>query len=158
MNTLEIRQTDKTGKGLYSPVYFNANCIILQFKGKIVDKQTERAMPPEQSALLLQISPEKYLDVNGDISFFTNHNCNPNCTVKLIGNYAFIMTIRPIFPNEELCFDYSITSTDSLDEWQMNCQCGAWNCRKLISGFKYLSAQEKDRYIKLGIVPDFLKS
>jgi hypothetical protein len=56
----------------------------------------------------------------------------------------------------EITFDYSTSSTDTLDKWQMNCNCGAVNCRKVISGLQYLDESLKEEYKKKGMIPLFL--
>ena len=61
-----------------------------------------------------------------------------------------------IKPDMELSFDYSINSTDTLDEWQMNCNCSSFKCRKIISGFSYLPTDVKDFYKNKGLVPKFV--
>jgi hypothetical protein len=38
----------------------------------------------------------------------------------------------------------------------MDCKCGSFNCRKVISGYHYLSDDIKNTYKKLGIVPIFI--
>jgi len=42
------------------------------------------------------------------------------------------------------------------DYWEMDCRCGAKNCRGKIRDFKYLPRDLQERYINLGIVPDFV--
>jgi len=157
MTSFEIRNTVNKGQGLYSLVHFAANQVLLTFKGKIFDKKTTYELPDTVSELFLQIGSNMYLNLNKDISFFINHSCNPNTQVKIISQTVFLISTRPIAPNEELCFDYSITSTENLEEWSMACKCEQWNCRKSISGFPNLSDKDKEKYLKLNIVPNYIK-
>jgi hypothetical protein len=58
--------------------------------------------------------------------------------------------------NTEITFDYSTCSTDSLDTWKMNCNCGSYHCRKTISGYQYLSNKLQQEYKDKGILPIFI--
>jgi len=157
MNQTEIRNIPGKGKGLYSLVHFDNNQVILKFKNKIINEIEADQLNKDKQATLLQVGKNKYLDLIGDPSFYVNHSCNPNAIVKIFSNNAFLVSIRRILPNEELCFDYSLTSTDSLEDWSMKCSCGAWNCRKLISGFNLLNDSNKQRYINMNVVPKYNK-
>lgn len=151
-----IKQAADKSDGLFSLVHFEPKQIILTFKGKILNIEEVNKLPINEAALLLQVNKEKYLDLDGDSSFFCRHSCNANTAIKLIGNTAFLISVRAIKPNDELCFDYSLTSSDTPKEWSMACKCGSWNCRKVISGFNTLSNKDKETYIKLGIVPNYI--
>lgn len=157
MTSFEIRNTSYKGKGLYSLVHFATDQVLLTFKGKILDKKTVYELPDIKSEVFLQISKNKYLDLNRDISFYINHSCNPNTRIKIISQSVFLIATRPILPNDELCFDYSLTCGESANDWFMNCKCNEWNCRKVISGFSSLSNEDKEKYLKLNIVPNYVK-
>lgn len=157
MTSFEIRTTKAKGKGLYSLIHFAENQVILPFKGKLLDKKVVYELPDAKSEVFLQIGPNAYLDLSGDISLFINHSCNPNTRVKIMSQSAFLISTRAILPNEELCFDYSLTSTENIDDWVMTCKCHEWNCRKVVSGYPHLSDKEKDKHSKLDIVPNYVK-
>lgn len=55
---------------------------------------------------------------------------------------------------EEITWDYSTTMDE--DKWEMDCVCQSKNCRKRIKDFKYLPKEIQQKYIKLGIVPDYI--
>ena len=152
----EIRNTKDKGKGLFSFVHFDKNQILFRCDGKLLTEAQVNILPKEQIPLVLQVNANKYLDLNGDNSLFCNHSCNPNTAIKLIGNKAFLIAIMEIKPNDEICFDYSITSTDAQEEWSMICKCGSWNCRKQNSGFQYMPEKDVERYAKLGLIPKYL--
>jgi uncharacterized protein len=43
--------------------------------------------------------------------------------------------IRDIKKGEEITYDYATSET--LNNWKMECKCGSKNCRKIISGEDY---------------------
>lgn len=156
IHLFEIRNAGEGGQGLFSLAHFEANQILFTFKGHLLDKREVDIMPLTKISLLLQISDDRYLDLGNRQERFINHSCNANCAIKLFGNAAFLLTLRAIKPSEELTFDYSLTSSDTLDTWQMKCPCKSWNCRGLISGFQYLNDKEKEKYVNLKLVPTYV--
>lgn len=64
------------------------------------------------------------------------------------------MAIHDITSEEEITFDYS-TSIDQ-DSWTMNCRCGSKNCRGVIGEFRLLPNEIQTKYIRLGIVPEYV--
>lgn len=144
----EIRQTQTKGQGLYSLVHFEPNQVILTFNDKLLSKEEAYALPDSDSEMLLQIGKDKYLDLDGDVSYYINHSCLPNSMVKIMSNTAFLISTRHISPDEELTYDYSLTCSEDPSDWQMQCKCGEWNCRGMISGYPSLSDADKERYAK----------
>ena len=63
-------------------------------------------------------------------------------------------SIKDIKKGEEITWDYSTTMDE--DKWEMDCVCQSKNCRKRIKDFKYLPKEIQQKYIKLGIVPDYI--
>ncbi len=56
---------------------------------------------------------------------FVNHSCNANAAFGRDGEF---FALRPIAKGEEITLDYSTTESDP--HWEMDCSCGAPNCRK----------------------------
>jgi uncharacterized protein len=59
---------------------------------------------------------------------FSNHSCDPNIGVE--GQIVFV-AMRNIKAGEELTHDWAMTDDDTS---RMECNCGAANCRKTITG------------------------
>ena len=59
---------------------------------------------------------------------YLNHSCDPNLGID--GQIIFA-ALRDIEAGEELFFDYG---TGDDDEWEMECTCGAAECRVTITG------------------------
>lgn len=108
----------------------------------------------------VQIGHDKFLAGPGD-DYFTNHSCKPNAGIK---NEKEITAIRNIKKGEEITIDYSTISAPaqnetkfSNEEWVMKCNCGTSNCRKQISFVGTLPKKTLKQYLKLGIIPEFIK-
>lgn len=65
------------------------------------------------------------------IKLYNNHSCNPNCAVR--GDVVFIAS-RNITEGEELFIDYAFVDNEP---YRFKCNCGATNCRKIITGFDW---------------------
>jgi SET domain-containing protein len=151
---LEKRKT-KNGWGVFSRFDILRGDLIYEFIGEIIPKDKLPAIMPEKDPYL-QISPNAFIGASGDLDDLVNHSCSPNAGVFIVGNRAFLKSIMLIPAKVEITFDYSTTSSDLASEWAVPCKCGAFNCRKVISGFQFLDQMTKERYIKLGMVPDYL--
>lgn len=128
-----------------------ANYPVLEFKGDLFDKLQH------SHDKVLQININKFLGPSGSVDDIVRHSCNPNCSLYIIGRRAFLYSMYVITTNSEVTFDYSTSSTATLEEWQMKCYCNSYNCRKIISGYSSLPEDVKNKYDQLGIVPDFVK-
>ena len=105
---------------------------------------------------ILQIGDDLFLSPSGEIDDKFNHSCHPNCTLHIVGNRAFLYSLHLIKKDTEITFDYSTSSTDTYETWKMNCNCGYIKCRKVISGYQYLSDAIKEEYKRKGMVPLFI--
>lgn len=93
---------------------------------------------------------------------YLNHSCNPNAGVRgqitiddnqtAKGQYE-IVALKNIKEGEEITIDYSIIEGDDL--WEMECRCGAKNCRKVIRSVHTIPPQQFKKY--LPYVPDYFQ-
>lgn len=154
-SSLEIKDTPK-GKCLHSKSIIPADTVIFEVIGDLVNRDELSDYLSSEVENFFQIDKDKFISMSGDLDDYIAHSCNPNCGLKIVGNRALIVTLYQINPNTQLSLDYSTTSNDTHDSWKMDCKCGTFGCRKIISGFSYLPNNIKDNYKKLGIVPKYL--
>lgn len=150
MIEFEIRQKDY--QGLFALNNYLAGQPLFKLNGVLHSKNDNIQITND----FLQIGPEVYLDMSGNKEFFIRHSCSPNTTVKVLGNYAFLVALHNIKKNDELTFDYSLTSTENPNEWSMQCNCKQWCCRNNISGFHTVPKDRQDYYLKLDAVPKYV--
>ncbi len=150
-NHLKVQNTPK-GLGVFTEVNIPANSPILEFTG---DYYNDSNLPTDQD-MILQIGPNFYMGPSGDTDDIINHSCDPNCFLFLVGKRVILYSLYKIMSGTELTYDYSLSSTDTPDEWSMKCNCGSFKCRKNISGFQGLQEDLKKDYLKKGIVPLFI--
>lgn len=148
------KQSKISGLGTFTTIDIPANCFIVELNGKLFSKEDN--IVHDEPGSYLQVTNKWYIGPSGSKYDFINHSCDPNCYVSIIGKRAFLYSIYLIKSNTELTFDYSISSTDTLDDWSMSCNCKSYKCRKVISGFKYLDDKLKEEYKNKSIIPLFI--
>lgn len=142
------------GKGTFTTVRIPADTPVMEFTGTIV---LDRDLPKDADmSLYLQVGPNTYIGPSGESDDFVNHSCDPNCKLHVVGNRAILWSLYVIPAGAELTFDYSTTSTDTHSTWKMNCQCGSYKCRKVISGFDYLDPMLQNNYKSRDMVPLYI--
>lgn len=146
-------KTTKNGEGTFTTTKIPANVPVTEIRGTLY---TESAIPATIPASYLQIGPSTYLGPSGGTVDYLNHSCNPNCMVHVVGNRVILYSLYVIPAEAELTFDYSTTSTDTPGTWQMECQCGQYNCRKVISGFYHLNPDLQQKMIQKNLVPLYI--
>lgn len=153
MEDLVILET-RNGRGVFAAKNFKKKEKILEFHGKLFapDKLPNPYNDAEDG--YIQISPKKYLGPSGNFDDFVNHSCDPNSGIKIRGKKVVLIAIKDIKKGEEITFDFSTTTDES--GWEKKCNCGSKDCRKIIRDFKHLPKSVQKKYIKLGIVPNYV--
>jgi hypothetical protein len=72
---------------------------------------------------------------------YFNHSCDANA--GLVGQIT-LYALRDIRVGEQVCFDYAMSDCSPYDEF--DCQCGAHNCRRQITGNDWQIKELQDRY------------
>ena len=155
-SNLTVIDVPLKGEGIFAKGDIQPKSIILEFKGEVF---TTATLPDYflKHNLYLQIGTDTFLGASGWVDDIVNHSCNPNSRVHIVGNRAFLISLYLIKSGMEVTFDYSTTSTDTTDIWSMNCRCGVYGCRKVISGYQYLDATTQQKYEALDAVPKYVK-
>lgn len=141
------------GNGLFTDIDIPANKPIIQVNGEI---HTKKTMPDPNHPAWCQISPTLFIGPSGSYDDYVNHSCEPNSYLCIVGKRAILYSLFLIRAGSEITFDYSTTSTQSLDEWNMACFCGTQKCRNIISGYQYLEPDLKKIYESRGMIPMYL--
>ena len=144
----------KTGLGVFTDTIIPAKAPIMEVRGPIY---AEKDLPDPTHPALLQVGPDTFIGPSGDLDDYINHSCQPNCYMHVAGNRAILFSLYVITAGSELTFDYSSTSTDELEKWKMDCLCGDFNCRKVISGFQHLSDADKQKMKDKMVLPLYIQ-
>lgn len=151
---LKVLPTSNKGKGVFTTIIIKANKPVIEITG---DLSSEENLPNPNHPALLQVAPNLFIGPSGDVDDYVNHSCDPNCLLHIVGNRAILYSMYDIQPNSEITFDYSTSSTDTLDKWKMDCQCGSFQCRKVISGLQYLDKNQIKNLNNKNMIPLFMR-
>ena len=138
---LFVKRSLVQGRGLFTWRPLAKGTLILKLSGPVI----EHDYTPEFSAEgpnWIGIGYRKWI-VTGpeDKAIYLNHSCDPNVIFTHEHN---LISLRPMQSYEELVLDYSTTELDPY--WQMDCRCGAANCRKKLRSFQFLPDELKNKY------------
>ena len=142
-------------KGIFVKKDFLAGELLFKINGKLISCDEEDELDEETRSNTYRYDEEKYLSPKDEIGDFLNHSCEPNSGVIKKKDSLFLITILNIENGDELVMDYStILAPD--DIWEMKCNCGAKACRGIIKKFNTIPKKTRERYIRLGIVPNYI--
>ena len=135
------------GRGLFAKKPIKKGEIVAIKGGYIFDKKTLGKIEDKVGPSYIQITDDLYIgackkeEVEGCM-IFSNHSCNPNIGIK--GQVIFI-ALRSIKSGEELTHDWAMTDNDTD---KTKCNCGAKNCRKVITGKDWKRKDLQKKYGK----------
>jgi len=155
---LIIKDTARYGMGAYAGENIKKGQVIKVLSGEIVSfEECIRRIRQRKEAQTdsLQIELEKDLDMD-ELSRTFNHNCNPNAGLRKISE---LFALRNIKKGEEITYDYSVTVGPNIDFllWNMKCECGSDNCRKVLGNVLTIPEKTLKRYNKLGALQDYIR-
>jgi uncharacterized protein len=142
----EVRQSKIHGRGLFATADLAKNEIVAVKGGHIVErKMLCEEITPLLGPVEIQIDEDLFVapvtEEERELSMlYLNHSCDPNLGVR--GEITFV-TMRGIHPGEELTHDWAMTDDD---DYSVECNCGAVNCRKLLTGEDWQLPDLQKRY------------
>jgi uncharacterized protein len=142
----EIRGSKIHGRGLFAIADIAKNEIVAVKGGHIVDRKTLRErITPRLGPVEIQIDDDLFIapvtEEERELSMlYLNHSCDPNVGVR--DEIAFV-AMREIRAGEELTHDWGMTDDD---DYSLECNCGAPDCRKTLTGKDWQRPDLHKRY------------
>jgi hypothetical protein len=142
----EVRGSKIHGRGLFAIADIAKNEIVAVKGGHIVDGKTLREkITPVLGPVEIQIGDDLFIapvsDEERELSMlYLNHSCDPNLGVR--GEITFV-AMRDISAGEELTYDWAMTDDD---DYSIECNCGAPDCRKTLTGKDWQRPDLQKRY------------
>ena len=134
---VQIRDASAKGRGAFAVKPIARGEMITAIEGWLA-KSDEL----DENWFALQVGPDLWLCSDGEsLDDCINHSCDPNAGFTT--GESVLYALRDIAPGEEIAWDYS----SSLSEigWDLECCCGAANCRRIVRSWSELSQDERDR-------------
>jgi hypothetical protein len=154
---LYVAPTPCCGLGLFTARDWKAGSTVLRVEDP---RYLAKARPFAQLralgytyAEMFQVGADLFIPPYGGLDGFTNHNCEPNCGLRVDPCGFEMVALQDITANEELTYDYWTHQEHPEDH--MVCNCASPSCRGIIGSFSTLGPELRRRYIELGIVADF---
>ncbi|MEW6666156.1 MAG: SET domain-containing protein [Thermodesulfobacteriota bacterium] len=147
---LEVRPSARHSKGVFAKQKIPKGERLAIMGGDIMWIDEIKNMPDELSDYPMQIEERFVLGSRSatepeDTDFF-NHSCDPNSGFK---GQIFLVALRDIPEDEEVTFDYAMILSKSIGSdivFEMECHCGAANCRRIITENDWKLPELQDRY------------
>jgi uncharacterized protein len=142
----EVRESKIHGHGLFAIDDIVKDEIVLVKGGHIVDGKTLREkITPRLGPVEIQIDDDLFIapvthDERELSMLYSNHSCDPN--IGLRGEITFV-AMRDIRAGEELTHDWAMTDHD---DYSVECNCGASNCRKTLTGKDWQRPELQKKY------------
>jgi SET domain-containing protein len=141
----EVRRSPIHGHGLFARESIARGEVVAVKGGHIFDgtilRRLESVLGPAEIQIEedLYIGPTTTAERDGSM-IFSNHSCDPNIGVR--GQIVFV-AMRAIRSGEELTHDWATTDCG---EYEMSCNCGAANCRKIVTGRDWARPDLQEKY------------
>ena len=142
----EIRESKIHGRGLFAIADIAKEEIVAVKGGHIVDGKTLREeITPVLGPVEIQIGDDLFIapvsEEERELSMlYLNHSCDPNLGIR--GEITFV-AMRDIRSGEELTHDWALTDDD---DYSIECNCGAADCRKNLTGKDWQRPDLQKRY------------
>src|SRR5438034_4073700 len=142
----EVRESKIHGRGLFATTDIAKDEIVAVKGGHIVDRKTLRQqIAPPLGPVEIQIHDDLFIapvtEEERELSMlYLNHSCNPNLGMR--GEITFV-AMRDIRAGAELTHDWAMTDDD---DYSVECNCGASDCRKTLTGKDWQRPDLQKRY------------
>ena len=130
----KVRESKIHGRGLFAESAIAKDEIVAVKGGHIVDGKTLREkITLRLGPVEIQIDDDLFIapvtEEERELSMlYSNHSCDPNLGMR--GEITFV-AMRDVSAGEELTHDWAMTDDD---DCSMECNCGAANCRRILTG------------------------
>ncbi len=124
---LEMRSSRIHGRGLYTRVELPGRRKLGELSGRLASlPAARRDVEGNETIFLVELDRKTALDcTDGNVLKYLNHDCEPNCFLRIIRASVEVYTLRPIPAGTELTLDYGLTPHKK----GMTCVCGSRRCR-----------------------------
>lgn len=147
---IEARRSDIHGLGVYVVEPVSAGETIVEVVGERIssaesDRRYEEKDTEAGHTFMFYVDEVTVIDcgVDGNVSRFINHSCDPNCEAVDDEGRIFLEALRDIPVGEELVYDYRLTweSSETPEDLKVyQCRCGSASCRGTMLDVEPLAA------------------
>src|SRR6476660_1826912 len=142
----EVRESKIHGRGLFATADIAKDEIVAVKGGHIVNRKTlGEKITPVHGPVEIQIDDDLFIapvtEEERELSvLYSNHSCDTNIGVR---GEITLVAMRDIRAGEELTHDWAMTDDD---DYSLKCNCGAPDCRKILTGKDWQRPDLQRRY------------
>jgi len=139
---LEVRSSPIQGRGCFTTLPIKRGTCILEYTGRRIRVSEANHLYSTRPSTYLFALSDGHTCIDGiGIGSLINHSCRPNCEpFEDESGRIFFHSRRNIVAGEELTIDYQIGNSN---EREMECCCGAPNCRGTMFSRRELAVRKK---------------
>jgi SET domain-containing protein len=126
---LTAKKSPLHGLGCFATIRLPKGSRIAEYSGeRITRKEAIQRMSSSHGKGISELDVDCYIDgnVNGNLTQYINHCCDPNSDALVKDGELIIFALREIAPGEEITVAY----LNSFDHDKSVCQCRAPSCRQ----------------------------
>ncbi len=141
MKKLYIKKKIGKGNTIFTKEKIKKDEVIFKVEGKLINKPTLYSVPINYN-LFIDPVPDN------NIARYLCHDCEPNSGIK---DSIFVVAMRDIEKDEEICIDYGMIVYEYSNEMTPEnyiCKCGKKGCRGFLGSYKELPEELKKKYKK----------
>lgn len=137
-----MRRSKIQGRGVFARKDIPKGTRLIEYVGERInnaeaDRRYEDELMGRHHTFLFILNSRTVIDaaVDGNISRFINHSCDPNCVAWIEGQHIWIDALRDIKQGEELGYEYEydFDPAYTIDDLAFyGCRCGSRKCRGTI--------------------------
>ena len=130
LENVTVRASRIHGRGLFAATDLPRRRKLGEVDGELVTlPQARRAVELQRRIYLVEVSRRYAVDCsNGNCFKYLNHNCRPNCYLRIYRRRVEVYTLRAITAGTELTIDYGATPHKD----GMACHCGRSECKGVL--------------------------
>ena len=142
----EVRESKIHGRGLFATADIAKDEVVAVKGGHIISReQLREKITPRFGPVEIQIDDNLFIapvteEEREGSMLYSNHSCDAN--IRMRGEITFV-AMRDVRAGEELTHDW-VTTDD--DDYSVECNCGAPNCRKILTGRDWQRPELQKRY------------
>jgi len=133
----------KGGMGVFAIEPVARGEILAMWGGRVVPVEDIYQFDEQQLHFVIQVEEGLFLAPSDptEAAEYVNHSCDPSAGLN--GQIALV-ALRDIASGEEICFDYAMSESHSLFEFE--CRCGSPRCRGWVRADDWLDPELQRRY------------
>jgi hypothetical protein len=133
----------KGGMGVFAVEPVARGEVLAMWGGRVVPVEQIYQFDEQQRHYIIQVEEGLFLTPSDptEAAEYVNHSCDPSAGLN--GQIALV-ALRDIAPGEEVCFDYAMSESHALFEFE--CRCGSPSCRGWVRADDWLDAELQHRY------------